>query len=45
MHKRPVQELEAKEWPTSMKIRQEHCVPLYGTLFGSGFGINLLERS
>ena len=25
MHKRPVQELEAKEWPTSMKIRQEHC--------------------
>ena len=21
------------------------CVPLYGTLFGSGFGINLLERS
>ena len=44
MHKRPVQELEAKEWPTSMKIRQEHCEILVRLRLVCHFTVHCLGR-
>ena len=44
MHKRLVQELEAKEWPTSMKIRQEHCEILVRLRLVCHFTVHCLGR-